>query len=530
MALAIRSLGRGDGRASARPRRGAEDRRAGDARGRRPPAARPAPTSVPRTPARCCAPGWRRWTSASTSTSCSSCSRRASSAIPTCTAAPAASTNASWPTRSTRSSTMVDEQRARPRPRCQDASFDACIPAIPYAAAAAFLGREKLKLTRSDGDRPRVALVADGLGGMHGVTHTIQQIRDRGVPGYEVEVIGTDADVDRRLSAVAEIDIPFYRGPEDRRADACRRSSRRWPRAATTSSTSARPGPPASAPGCWPACSSCRWSAATTPSWPPTPACAPAWRSSRPWPALALGAFYGACDVVLSPSPASDERLARAGYRRAPDRPLGPRRRPRALRPGAAHRRAASRRDQRPLRRPADPGEGRRAARRRVPRRPRGRTRGCTWCSPAAAPRRTRCASGWASTPPSSAGSAAQDLARAYASADVFLFASRTDTFGQVILEAQASGLPVVAVDEGGPASLIDDGETGLLAAGRPRGAGRARCSTLVAHAAAARAPAQDRAGGGPRAHLGGVAGAPGGRLPLGSAARPVPGAARNVA
>ena len=47
---------------------------------------------------------------------------------------------------------------------------------------------------------------------MHGVTHTIQQIRDRGVPGFEVEVIGTDADVDRRLSAVAEIDIPFYRG------------------------------------------------------------------------------------------------------------------------------------------------------------------------------------------------------------------------------------------------------------------------------------------------------------------------------
>ncbi|HEY2160721.1 MAG TPA: PHP-associated domain-containing protein [Solirubrobacteraceae bacterium] len=90
--------------------------------------------------------------------------------------------------------------------------FDACIPAIPYAAASAFLGREKLKLTRSDSDRLRVALVADGLGGMHGVTHTIQQIRERGVPGFEVEVIGTDADVDRRLSAVAEIDVPFYRG------------------------------------------------------------------------------------------------------------------------------------------------------------------------------------------------------------------------------------------------------------------------------------------------------------------------------
>ena len=56
-----------------------------------------------------------------------------------------------------------------------------------------------------------------------------------------------------------------------------------------------------------------------------------------------------------------------------------------------------------------------------------------------------------------------RELARVYASADVFLFASRTDTFGQVILEAQASGLPVVAVAEGGPLSLIEDGRTGRL-------------------------------------------------------------------
>ena len=47
---------------------------------------------------------------------------------------------------------------------------------------------------------------------MHGVTHTLEEIRERGVPGFEVEVIGTDPNVDRRLSAVAEVDIPYYAG------------------------------------------------------------------------------------------------------------------------------------------------------------------------------------------------------------------------------------------------------------------------------------------------------------------------------
>jgi glycosyltransferase involved in cell wall biosynthesis len=56
-----------------------------------------------------------------------------------------------------------------------------------------------------------------------------------------------------------------------------------------------------------------------------------------------------------------------------------------------------------------------------------------------------------------------EELARTYASADLFLFCSRTDTYGQVIVEAGASGLPVVAVAAGGPASLVEDRRTGLL-------------------------------------------------------------------
>ncbi|MGI9086174.1 MAG: glycosyltransferase [Chthoniobacterales bacterium] len=55
------------------------------------------------------------------------------------------------------------------------------------------------------------------------------------------------------------------------------------------------------------------------------------------------------------------------------------------------------------------------------------------------------------------------DLANAYASADVFVFPSTTDTFGNVIIEAQASGLPAVVSDLGGPNELITDGVNGFV-------------------------------------------------------------------
>ncbi len=358
---------------------------------------------------------------------------------------------------------IVDDPEATARDlgRHATALFDACIPAIPYAAAAAFLGREKFKLTRSDGDRPRVALVADGLGGMHGVTHTIQQIRERGVPGYEVEVIGTDRDVDRRLSAVAEIDIPFYRGLQvgvpslpaivetlaEGRYDLVHLCS---------------PGP--AGIGAWllarvldlPVIGSYHTELAVYAGLRSGAAHLEAIAGA------ALGAFYGACDVVLSPSPASDERLAELGiastrvarWERGVDLDrFDPRLREAEMFGGRFNVLYCGRltqekgvdlladaflraHDEDPRLHLVLAGGG-----------------------PEESVLRARLGDhatflGWL---------AGADLPKAYASADAFMFASRTDTFGQVILEAQASGLPVVAVGEGGPLSLIADGETGVL-------------------------------------------------------------------
>jgi glycosyltransferase involved in cell wall biosynthesis len=55
------------------------------------------------------------------------------------------------------------------------------------------------------------------------------------------------------------------------------------------------------------------------------------------------------------------------------------------------------------------------------------------------------------------------ELATAFASAEVFLFPSTTDTFGNVILESLASGVPCVVSDFGGPKDLITDGQTGFI-------------------------------------------------------------------
>lgn len=54
-------------------------------------------------------------------------------------------------------------------------------------------------------------------------------------------------------------------------------------------------------------------------------------------------------------------------------------------------------------------------------------------------------------------------LARAYAAGDIFLHCSITETFGLVVLESMASGVPVVARDEGGPSETVKHGKSGYL-------------------------------------------------------------------
>ncbi len=57
-----------------------------------------------------------------------------------------------------------------------------------------------------------------------------------------------------------------------------------------------------------------------------------------------------------------------------------------------------------------------------------------------------------------------EELARAYASMDVFVFPSSTDTFGNVVLEAMASGVPPIVAAGGGPRFVFDDGVEGFVA------------------------------------------------------------------
>ncbi len=346
--------------------------------------------------------------------------------------------------------------------------FDACMAAIPYAPAAAFLGkeREKLVFDANPAQPLRVAVIADGVGGMHGVTHTLDEIRERGVPGFEVEVVGTDHNVDRRLSAVAEVDIPFYSGLKigvpslpamvqtlaDGRYDVVHLCS---------------PGPA----GVAAAVVARMMDLPVVGSYHTELAAYAELRTADPQLELlarmAIAGFYKQCHQVLTPTPQSDRVLLGMGIAAERigrwDRGVDVARFDPAKRRDGVFGDAGGADAVRVLyvgRQTKEKGADLLAdafltARARDKRLHLVLAGG----GPEEQQLRDRLGEhatflGWQE---------GEELAVTYASADAFLFASRTDTFGQVLLEAQASGLPVVAVDEGGPCSIIDHGITGLL-------------------------------------------------------------------
>ena len=356
-------------------------------------------------------------------------------------------------------------------PAAAEGLFEACVAAIPYAPATAFLAAEQAKLAaiphpaREEGERPRVAILADGIGSTHGVTRTIEEIRQRGVPGFEIEVVGTDPEVDARLPSVADIDVPFYPGLSI--------GVPSLPAAVHTLSGIGGSGGYEAIHVCSPGPAGIAGALVARALRLPlvgsyhTELTAYAGlrsgeRRVADAMALAVGTFYSACDVVLSPSRAADEALAAIGMPAERvlrwDRGVDTARfhpGPRDTRRGDTVNVMYSGRITREkgvelladaflLARAARAAPAPDACRRR----PRAG-------APARAPRRAR------ELPRLARGRRA--CARRTASADIFLFPSATDTFGQVILEAQASGLPVIAVAEGGPLSLIDDGLNGRL-------------------------------------------------------------------
>jgi glycosyltransferase involved in cell wall biosynthesis/predicted metal-dependent phosphoesterase TrpH len=339
--------------------------------------------------------------------------------------------------------------------------FGALVPAVPYAPAAAFLGAEKAKLAARDGERRRVAVIVDGTDATHGVTRTIEQIRERGVPGFEVEVVGTDAGVDRRLAAVTELDVPFYDGMKlgvpDLPGLVETLAEGRYDLLHVTA-----PGPAGIA-----AVLLSRIAGMPLVGSYHTELGAYAHLRSGDDGLVAfaragLNAFYGAPSVVLSPSPAADRSLlglgvesARIGrWERGVDiARFDPAKTDPSAYPGELKVLYAGR-----LTREKGVdllAESFLKARRLEPRLHLLLAGG----GPEEGELRARLGDhatflGWLE---------GEELARAYASADVFLFCSTTDTYGQVVVEAGASGLPVVAVSEGGPASLIENRHTGIL-------------------------------------------------------------------
>lgn len=81
-----------------------------------------------------------------------------------------------------------------------------------------------------------------------------------------------------------------------------------------------------------------------------------------------------------------------------------------------------------------------------------------------------------------------RELSTIYASSDLFVFPSTTDTLGQVVMESQSSGLPVIVTDQGGPKEVVRHGETGFVLSADDAAAWVATMVNLAENHAARRA------------------------------------------
>ncbi len=84
------------------------------------------------------------------------------------------------------------------------------------------------------------------------------------------------------------------------------------------------------------------------------------------------------------------------------------------------------------------------------------------------------------------------ELSQAYANMDLFVFPSHTDTFGNVVLEALASGVPAIVTPDGGPRHIVRDGRTGIIAEDANFGAAAASILRDPARHAQMRADARE--------------------------------------
>jgi glycosyltransferase involved in cell wall biosynthesis len=75
-----------------------------------------------------------------------------------------------------------------------------------------------------------------------------------------------------------------------------------------------------------------------------------------------------------------------------------------------------------------------------------------------------------------------RELGVAYASADLFVFPSTTDTYGNVVVEAMAAGLPVAVSDVGGPRELVKTSQMGLVLPARNASAWVKGLAQMLAH------------------------------------------------